>query len=85
MYFIVRRLQPGEGCEAFVTSPQGKTLGHILIFCEADQFVLDTSAGQAATLISHFERYVITEEVEFRDQTTAWQDLLELPCFLIKG
>lgn len=72
----VKRLQPGEGCEAFVTSPQGKTLGHVLIFCNQEQFVLDSAAGQAATLIQHFERYVITEEVEFIDRTAELCDVL---------
>lgn len=27
----IKKLQVGEGCEAFITSPQGKTLGHVLI------------------------------------------------------
>jgi tRNA-modifying protein YgfZ len=72
----VKRLKPGEGCEAFVTSPQGKTLAHVLIFCETDQLVLDTSPGQAAALIQHFERYVITEEVEFSDRTADLRDIL---------
>jgi folate-binding protein YgfZ len=72
----VKRLVPGRGCEAFVTSPQGKTLGHVLIFCEADKFVFDTTPGQAAALIGHFERYVITEDVQFTDRTTEFCDLL---------
>src|SRR5262245_65977238 len=55
----IKKLSLGRGCEAFVTSSQGKTLGHVLIFCEANNFVLDTTPGQANTLISHFERYVI--------------------------
>src|SRR5262245_1692174 len=61
----VKQLVEGRGCEAFVTSPQGKTLGHLLIFCEASQHVIDTTPGQAATLVTHFDRYVITEDVQF--------------------
>lgn len=72
----VKKLSSGRGCEAFVTSSQGKTLGHILIFCEADKYVLDTTPGQAAALISHFERYVITEDVQFADRTADLCDLL---------
>jgi folate-binding protein YgfZ len=75
----VKKLVPGRGCEAFVTNSQGKTLGHILIFCEPNQLVLDTSAGQAESLIAHFNRYVITEDVQFVDRT---KDLRE---FLIAG
>jgi folate-binding protein YgfZ len=65
----IKRLTPGTGCEAFVTSTQGKTLGHVFVFCEADQIILDTSPDQASSLIAHFSRYVITEEVDFTDQT----------------
>jgi folate-binding protein YgfZ len=72
----IRRLVPGSGCEAFVTSHQGKTIGHVLVFCEADQIVLDTSPGQAASLKAHFERFILTEDVAFADQTGQWVDLL---------
>jgi tRNA-modifying protein YgfZ len=72
----IKSLVPGRGCEAFVTSSQGKTLGHVLIFCDANKFVLDTSPGQAAALISHFERYVITEDVQFTARTAEFCDLL---------
>jgi len=72
----VKALQPDSGCEAFITSPQGKTLGHVLIFCEPDQLVLDTSPGQAAELIAHFDKYVISEDVQFADRTSDLNDLL---------
>src|SRR5438445_9270919 len=72
----VKKLAPGCGCEAFVTSTQGKTLGQVLIFCEAKQHVIDTTPAQAETLIAHFNRYVITEDVEFADQTNQLCDLL---------
>lgn len=67
----IKKLLPWRGCEAFVTSPQGKTLGHGYLFCEADRHVIDTSADQSASLIAHFQRYVITEEVEFLDRSAA--------------
>jgi tRNA-modifying protein YgfZ len=63
----VKRLTPGQGCEALVTSHQGKVLGHIFVHCEADRLVLDSVAGQAGKLIEHFSRFVISEDVEFRD------------------
>lgn len=72
----VKRLQPGQGCEAFVTSTQGKTLGHLWIFCEANRHVMDTTAGQAQVLIEHFNRYVITEDVTFTDKSGDFVDLL---------
>src|SRR5262245_14402419 len=72
----IKKLTTGSGCEAFVTSTQGKTLGDVLVFCSANRFVLDSTPEQAATLISHFNRYVSNEGVQFTDQTAGFQDLL---------
>jgi tRNA-modifying protein YgfZ len=75
----VKQLLAGRGCEAFVTSPQGKTLGHVLVFCQPERLLLDTSPGQAATLIAHFDKYLISEDVQFVDRTA------ELAEFLVTG
>jgi tRNA-modifying protein YgfZ len=72
----IKKLSPGRGCEAFITSTQGKTLGHVLIICEAEKYVFDTAPGQAAALISHFDRYIITEDVIFSDRTAQLCDIL---------
>ena len=63
----VKKLAPGQGCEAFITNHQGKTVGHGFIFCEPERLVMGTVAGQAAALIAHFDRFVISEDVMFRD------------------
>lgn len=65
----IKRLTVGRGCEAFVTSPQGKTIGHVLVLCQAGHLLLDTSPGQAAVLTAHFDKYLISEDVQFVDQT----------------
>ena len=72
----VKKLPVGGVCEAFVTSPQGKTLGHVLIGNRADTFILDTTPGQATTLIAHFERYIISEDATLRDLTAEQGELL---------
>ena len=41
----IKSLAPGHGCEAFITSGQGKTLGYVNFFCGDDALLLDTSAG----------------------------------------
>ena len=66
----IKRLQPGQGCEAFITTPQGKTLSHVFALCQTDEILLNTSAGQAEALIAHFNRYIISEDVELSDQTS---------------
>lgn len=65
----IKALQPGQTCEVFITSPQGKTLGHGLVTCYADHLLLNTSPGQAAGLIKHFDRYLISEDVQFVDRS----------------
>ncbi len=72
----VRALQPSQGCEAFITSVQGRTIGHGHIFCGAESLVFDTVPGQAAGLLPHFEKYHIRENVAFRDRTAEWCELL---------
>lgn len=62
----VRRLQPGEGCEAFLTSIKGRILGHVGIFAGSDAHWIDSPAGTAADLLAHLDRYIITEDVTLR-------------------
>ena len=35
----VKRLAVGRGCEAFVTSPQGKTIGYLIILVADDKLI----------------------------------------------
>lgn len=72
----IKNLPVGRRCEAFVTSPPGKTLGHVLIFRGEKSFLLSTTPGQASPLIGHLGRYVISEDVEFRDLTSERATLL---------
>jgi folate-binding protein YgfZ len=62
-------LRPGQGCEAFLTSVQGKVLGHIYIFCHEDSLVLDTVPQQAEAIERHIDRYIIREDVQLHDRT----------------
>jgi folate-binding protein YgfZ len=75
----VKRLQPGEHCEAFITNVKGKTLGHGLVVCRDEEFVFITVPGQAATLIEHLDHYIIREDVQLRDSTA------ERAYFLVAG
>jgi len=72
----IKKLQPGQGCEAFVTNVQGKVLGHIFVFAERDSLCLESVTGAAAKLMPHFDRYVITEDVRFADRSTEFAKLL---------
>jgi folate-binding protein YgfZ len=80
----VKKLVPGQGCEAFITNHQGKTIGHVFIFCEPERLVIGTVAGQATALIGHFDRFVISEDVTFRDLSDQVQIILVAGCEAVR-
>lgn len=72
----VKRLKPGTGCEAFLTTVQGKTLAHVFVFCLEKSLVIDTVPSAADVIIPHLDRYIISEDVQLRDRTSEWHELL---------
>ena len=72
----IEKLQIGQGCEAFITNVQGKTIGHVVIAVEEDSIWLSTVPGQADMLLAHFDRYLITEDVQLSDRSDDWQMLV---------
>jgi folate-binding protein YgfZ len=72
----VKQLQPGNGCEAFLTNLQGKTLSFVLVYCYNDSLVLETVADQTETIANHLDRYIIQEDVILHDRTPTWQQWL---------
>lgn len=71
----VRGLKPGQGCEAFVTSVQGKVLAHIFVFAAPHSLWIETVPGAERKLIDHLSKYAITEEVEFHPRSADWGEL----------
>ncbi len=65
----INQLKPGEGCEAFLSSIQGKTLGHIFVFAQPDRLTIDTNADAADFVIPHLDRYLISEDVVMENST----------------
>ena len=61
----IKRLTAGQGCEAFLTNIKGKVVGHILVFATATSLWLDTVVGQGEAIVSHLDRYLIREDVQF--------------------
>jgi len=72
----IKRLGPGQGCEAFITSVQGKILGHVIVCREAERIVLDTVPDAAEKLMAHLDRYIIREQVTLADRSQEWGELL---------
>jgi len=71
----VNRLQPGDGCEAFVTSVKGRVLGHIFVFAEENSLWIESAADAEAPLLAHLDRYLITEDVELHGRTEEFGEL----------
>ncbi|MCA9167129.1 MAG: folate-binding protein YgfZ [Planctomycetales bacterium] len=72
----VSKLTPGQGCEAFATNVQGKCIGHVLISCQENLLRVSTVADQASVLIPHWDRYLITEDVELIDRSAQRGEIL---------
>lgn len=65
----IKRLTPGESCEAFFLNVKGKIVGHGLVTCRDEELVIIGVPGQSERLMPHFDRYIIREDVQLRDST----------------
>ncbi|TWU28570.1 CAF17-like 4Fe-4S cluster assembly/insertion protein YgfZ [Bythopirellula polymerisocia] len=65
----VRRLVPGQCCEAFLPNVKGKIQAHLFLFVEMDRICLLSVPGQADQIIAHLGRHIIREDVELADST----------------
>lgn len=72
----IKKLQPGQGCEAFLCNGKGKILAYVHVYCRSDSIVLETSPGQSESVVAHLDRYVIREDVRFRDHHGDWSQFL---------
>ncbi len=72
----IKKLQPEQGCEAFITNVKGKVLGHIFVFAEAESLWIESVAGSAATLIAHLDHYLIREDVKLTDRSAEFTEFL---------
>ncbi len=61
----ILRLKPGEGCEAFVTSINGKVLGHVFLFAGEESLWLETTYDSVQPIMGHLTKYIISEDVDF--------------------
>ncbi len=74
----VKRLAVGQGVEAFVTSPQGKTIGHLTLLATEDAILARTDPGGAEGVLPHFQKYGLFDDVEVNDVSSS---LFELHLF----
>jgi folate-binding protein YgfZ len=65
----IKRLTPGQGCEAFLSNIKGRIIGHIWAFVDENRLCLESEPGQAAAIISHLDKYLIAEDVQLVDRS----------------
>jgi hypothetical protein len=65
----IRSLTTGNGCEAFITSVQGKVVAHVFVYAASDRLRLIAAPNGAAAIVRHLSRYQINEDVTFADRT----------------
>ncbi len=63
----IKRLAVGHGIEAFVTSPQGKTIGFLIVFAEEDRILIRADSGGVELVLPHLRKYGVFDEVEIND------------------
>jgi folate-binding protein YgfZ len=63
----VKRLQPGEGCYAALTTAKGKMQSDLNIFCLPEELLLDFEPGLTATVTARLEKYIVADDVQVVD------------------
>lgn len=75
----IKSLPLGGGCEIFLTTATAKIVGHGYVYhvLSGNQHALhlDTDPGQAQRLLTHLDRYIISEQVELTDCTESLAQL----------
>lgn len=70
----VKRLTPGDGCEAFFTDVKGKIHSHGFLLASGDAIQIVAVPGTAERLMPQLDRYIIREDVTLLDESPelAW-------------
>jgi folate-binding protein YgfZ len=65
----IQRLPVGRGCEAFVTSTQGKTLAYTILHAGDDRILVRSDPGGMELALSHFKQYGVFSDAAIEDVT----------------
>jgi tRNA-modifying protein YgfZ len=67
----VKKMTPGSASYAFLLSPQGRIQADLYLLCFVDHFLIDTEPEQREKVLQHIKRYIIADQVELEDVTSA--------------
>ncbi len=65
----VKRLPVNRGCEAFVTSPQGKAMAYVKILACAESLLVCTDPGGLVLALPHFQKYGVFDDIVLEDRS----------------
>ena len=71
----IKRLAVGRGCEAFVTSPQGKTIGYLIVLAADDRIIARADPGGDVLALPHFQKYGVFDDVAIDDRASSTFEL----------
>jgi len=76
----ILRLAADAGCEAFLTTGQGRVVAHACVSRQAtpdgrEALWLDVGPGMGDKVVQHLNRYIISEQVEVADRTREFAQL----------
>ena len=67
----VKKMQPGQGCYAFLLTPQGRIQADITLLCFAEHFLIDTEPELHEKVQQLIRKYIIADQVELDDVSAA--------------
>jgi aminomethyltransferase len=65
-------LQAGQGCYATFLTHKGKMVADFAVYAEVDAYLLDLEPHIVGQFIEAIERFVISEDVTFHDDSADW-------------
>jgi tRNA-modifying protein YgfZ len=71
----IKRLAVGRGCETFVTSLQGKTIGYMVVLVADDRLIARADPGGAVLVLPHFHKYGVFDDVSIDDRGSSTFEL----------
>ncbi|MBL8880953.1 MAG: folate-binding protein YgfZ, partial [Phycisphaerales bacterium] len=71
----IKKLESGGGCYAFAIDLRGRVLFDVTVLDVGDAIWLLTDAGSRQTLLTHLERYHMSEDVALHDEQQNWECL----------
>jgi aminomethyltransferase len=75
----IQALAPGQGCYNFALNSQGRIQGDVNAFAptdDPDALLIETDRAQLPRLMAHLDNFIIMDDVELSDVTTARSGLL---------